>query len=94
MSDTKLLQAILDGQRAIKEELKGDIAQVGKDIAGVKEDIRGLDKKLEKTENKLTERIDKLGLQIARLEDDAPTIDEFEKLIRRVTKLENKFPEN
>ena len=35
MSNTKILQAILDGQRAIKEELKEDINKVGKDVLRV-----------------------------------------------------------
>jgi len=57
MSDTKILQSILDGQTLIR-----------KDIKEVKES--------------LTERIDKLGLQIANLEDDAPTIKEFDDSIQ------------
>jgi len=60
----------------------------------IRKDIKEVKEELKKTETRLTGRIDKLGLQIARLEDDAPTVDEFEKLVRRVTKLENKFSEN
>lgn len=70
MSDTKILQSILDGQSSIR-----------KDIKEVKEELK-------KTETKLTKRIDTLGLQIANLEDDAPTVDEFDKLEKRVSKLE------
>ena len=39
-------------------------------------------------------RIDKLGLQIVRLEDDAPTIEEFDNLEKRVSKLENQVVKN
>ena len=78
MSDTKILQAILDGQNGLKKGMQ----EVRNDIKEVKEEVK-------KTEGRLTTRIDKLGLQIARLEDDAPTIDEFEKLAKRVTNLEN-----
>ena len=44
---------------------------------------------IKETRSNLTERMDKLGLQIARLEDDAPTIEEFDDLEKRVSKLEN-----
>jgi len=50
------------------------------DITEVKEEVK-----------KNGTRIDKLGLQIARLEDDAPTIEEFDKLEKRVTKVERKL---
>lgn len=69
MSDTKMLQAILNGQSAIKEELKGDIKRLGKKV----------DKNTKAIERN-GERIDKLGLQLAELADDAPTVDEFENL--------------
>jgi len=39
MPDAKILQAILDGQRAIKEELKEDINKVGKDALRVEKKI-------------------------------------------------------
>lgn len=70
MSDTKLLQSIVDGQALIR----GDIKEV-------KEEVK-------KTKTTLTERIDRLGLQLASLEDDAPTIDEFDRLEKRVKELE------
>ena len=70
MSDTKLLQSILDGQVQIRKELK--------------ETRESLEKKVEAN----GKRIDKLGLQIAKLEDDAPTREEFEELKQKVaTKL-------
>lgn len=72
----KMLQMVLDGQGAIRN------------------DIKNLDKKLstkiDDVDEKLTKRIDKLGLQIANLEDDAPTIEEFDKLEKRVKKIEVK----
>ncbi len=73
MSDTKILQSILDGQVLIR-----------KDIQEVKEEAK-------KTEGRLTERIDKLGLQIANLEDDTPTIKEFDHLEKRVKRLEKQI---
>ena len=83
MSNTKILQAILDGQRAIKEELKEDINKVGKDVLRV-----------EKKGDKNGKRLDRLGLELAELSDDAPTIGEFDKLEKRVSKLENQASKN
>ena len=83
MSDTKMLQAILDGQNAIKEELKSD--------------IKRLEEKVDKNTviiEKNGKRIDKIGLQLAELADDAPTIDEFEKLEKRVSTLELQMTKN
>ena len=72
MSDTKMLQAILDGQSAIKEELKSDIKRLEEKV----------DKNTEAIERN-GERIDKLGIQLSELADDAPTVDEFEKLEKK-----------
>lgn len=67
MNDTqKMLQAIINGQSTLKQELLSKIDKVDKKVDG-------LDVKLDKVEKNLTERIDKLGKQLAYLEDDAPT---------------------
>jgi len=73
----KMLQMVLDGQSAIR----GDIKNLDKKLST----------KIDDVDEKLTKRIDKLGLQIANLEDDAPTIEEFDKLGRRVKKVELKI---
>lgn len=52
----------------------------------IREDIKELGVKVENN----GKRIDKLGLQIANLEDDAPTIEEFDALAKRVKKIEVK----
>ena len=78
MSDTKILQAILDGQRALKEELSGKIDKVDEKVDSVKEEV---------LENR--KRIDKIGYNFAALSDDAPTIEEFDDLGKRVSELEN-----
>jgi Na+/phosphate symporter len=85
MSDTKILQVILDGQRAVKEELKGDIAKVGKDVSRVEKKVDDVRKEVVKN----GKRIDKLGLDLADHSDDAPTIEEFDNLEKRVTNLEH-----
>ena len=61
----KMLQLVLDGQGAIRKDIK-------------------------KLDEKLTKRIDKIGLDVAQLQDDSPTIEEFDKLEKRVKKVEVK----
>lgn len=81
MTDNKMLQAILDGQSAIKEEFKVEIGKLG-------DRIEKLEDKLDKVDKNLTRRIDMIGLQLAQLEDDAPTTEELDKLEKRVSKFE------
>ena len=83
MADTKMLQAILDrvssvDRRVISLEQKVD------------EGFKAVDKRFDET----NKRVDKLGMQLARLEDDALTIEEFDGLEKRVSKLEKKSPSN
>ena len=55
----------------------------------IRKDIKEVKEEAKKTEERLTGRINKLGMQLAILEDDTPTIDEFDGLEKRVTKLEH-----
>lgn len=73
MSDTKILQAILDGQKLIRD------------------DIKSLEEKTDKGFKDVNSRLDKQGKSLAYLEDDAPTIAEFDKLEKRVNKVEKKL---
>ena len=77
MSDTKMLQAILDRIVVMNNEINSKLDK--------------LDKKVDGVEQRLTERIDRLGSQLAYLEDDAPTNKEFNKLERRVSKIEKQL---
>jgi peptidoglycan hydrolase CwlO-like protein len=91
MDDTKkMLHAIINGQSAMQSELLGEIQKVDKKVDQLEEKVGGLSKKVDQAEKRLTVRIDKLGLQLARLEDDAPTINEFEDLEKRVEGIEKK----
>ncbi len=81
MSDTKMLQAIIDGQKAIKEELRADIEKISEKVD---KGFKNVNKRIDET----NERLDKIGKSVAYLEDDAPTVREFDNLEKRVSKLE------
>lgn len=70
MDDTqKMFQIIINGQSTFKQEVLSRI-----DKLEVK-----LETRIDSVEKNLTTRIDKLGKQLAYLEDDAPTREEFDK---------------
>lgn len=89
MEDSKkMLHAIINGQSAMKQELLAEIRKVDQKVDKLDKKIDGVDARLTEVETNLTKRIDKLGLQIAELEDDTPTRDEFDELDKRVHILE------
>lgn len=91
MNDTtKMLQAIINGQSAIKQELSAKIDKIDQKVDKLDEKVTGLDKKIDRVEKNLTTRIDKIGKQLAYLEDDTPTREEFDKLEKRVDKISQK----
>lgn len=73
MSDTKMLQAIIDGQSAIKEELSDKIDRVNKKVDS-------LDNKVDEGFKRVNNKIDKIGSQLAYLANDTPTKQKFDKL--------------
>ncbi len=81
--NTKMLQAILDKVNSLDQKIDG----VDNKIDEVKEEVK-------KTRDELTERIDSLGLDLAELSDDAPTNEEIDELVKRVSKLEQKVFKN
>lgn len=83
-----MLQAIINGQSAMKEELLSEIRKVDKKVEQVKEN---LSKEIRDVEVRLSARIDKIGTQVAQLDDDAPTGEEFKELEKRVGDLEQKI---
>ena len=72
MSDTKMLQTILDK------------------VSSVDKRVSTLDKKVDEGFERVNERLDKIGLAAAHLEDDTPTIEEFDNLEKRVGRLEKR----
>jgi len=82
-----MLRVLINGQSAMKSELLGEIGKLRKET---QKGFEGVNDKIDKVNKNLTQRIDKIGLQVANLEDDAPTVEEFNKLEKRVSKLEQK----
>ena len=90
----KILQAILNGQNALKQELVSKIDRLGERLDGRIDGLDGrmyrLEGKIDQVEKNLTKRIDSLGKSLAYLEDDAPTREEFDNLEKKVNKIDQK----
>lgn len=85
---TKIIQAILNGQNALEERLTKKIDKiVDEKVESLKTELKT---EIKGAEKRLTKRIDSLGKSLAYLEDDAPTRDEHEKLVKRVDRIEQK----
>jgi len=95
MDDTKkMLRAIINGQSSMKSELLSEIHKVDKKVDNLEKKVNDGFKNVGLEFKKVNERIDKLGKSLAYLEDDAPTVEEFDKLEKRVTVVEHKFAAN
>lgn len=84
-----MLRAIINGQGAMKSELLGEIQKkvdkkLSSEIGSLRADLGSLRKETRDGFGKLTKRVDKIGLQVARLEDDTPTREEYDGLEKRV----------
>ncbi len=87
-NDTKkMLQIIINGQSAFRQDVLGKIEKLDKKVDKLGNDLSG---KIDQVEKNLTKRIDKLGRQLAYLEDDVPTREEFNNLEKKVDKLDQK----
>lgn len=80
----KMFQLLVNGQSNMKADLFTRIDKLDKKLS---DKINLLDKKIDGVEGRLSKRIDKIGLQIANLEDDTPTSEEFDILKSKVDKL-------
>jgi len=69
----------------MKQELMTKIDEVNSSLSGK---IVSLDKKIDIVDKKLTSRLYKLGKQLAYLEDDTPTREEFDGLDTRIKRVE------
>lgn len=82
-----MLRTIINGQSALKDEL---LKKIGKLENKVDEGFKEVKKEIRNNRK----RIDKLGLDLAALSDDAPTIEEFDELEKRVSKIEHQVVAN
>lgn len=95
MDDTKkMFQTIINGQSALKQELLAEIRKVDSKVGSLENKVDNLQTEMKQEFKQLTARVDKIGSQVARLEDDAPTVDEFDDLVKRVKKLESQILKN
>lgn len=81
----QMLRAIINGQSSFRQEVLGKIDKLDKKFTFR---MDGLENRLDSVEKNLTERIDRIGKQLAYVEDDTPTREEFDKLEKRVDKIE------
>lgn len=85
MDDTqKMLRAIINGLSAFKQDLISRFDKLDKKLTGR---VDSLEMKIDSMEKNLTKRMDNLGKQLAYLEDDTPTREEFDNLEKRVGKI-------
>lgn len=77
----EMLKAVINGQHALRSELFGEISKFKKEMNALRQEVKN-------GFGEVNERLDKQGKQLAYLDDDAPTRDEFDILESRVDKLE------
>ncbi len=80
----KMLRAVINGQSSLRADLLGEIKKLDKRMDG-------LETKVDDGFKKVHQRIDRIGKQLAYLDDDAPSGEEFQELKKRVDKLEKKI---
>lgn len=79
----KMVTAIANAQSAFRAEMLQMFKKVD-------ERFDALETKMDNRFREVHDRLDKIGLQVARLEDDAPTREEHDVLVKRVTKVEKR----
>jgi hypothetical protein len=101
MTIAKILQTLVDGQIKLQESIIASQNKLHQEIQDLRSEMNqrfeenkadhyGIRNDIHKLDGKLTSRIDKIGYQVADLEDDSPTRDEHDKLVKRVEKVEKK----
>ncbi len=84
----KLVIGVVNGQSAMKSEVLSEMHKLDNKLTGR---VDSLEKEMKNGFKEVNSRIDKIGMQVAELGDDTPTIEEFDKLKERVTKVEQKM---
>lgn len=81
----QMFRAIINGQSNFRQEVLTRIDKLDQKLTGRINDVeKNVTKRIDGVEN----RLDKIGRQLAYLEDDTPTREEFDNLEKRVGKLE------
>ena len=80
MDDTqKILRAIINSQSSFRQDVLTKIDKLDQKLTGRIDSVdEKLTKRIDNAEKNLTERLDRIGKQLAYLEDDAPTREEFD----------------
>lgn len=93
MDNNQLFKAVVASQSAMKSELLGEISKVSNKLDKVEKklsgDINSLKSETKKGFKEVNRRCDLLGRQLNALDDDAPTGEDFNNLVRRVDKFEH-----
>ena len=84
----KMLRAVINGQSVLKQELLAADKKTREEL--IKEIMKNR-KRINEVEKSLTVRLNMQGKQLAELDDDSPTGQEFRKLEKRVTKVERRL---
>lgn len=88
----EMLKAVINGQHALRSELFGEVSKMKKETRGainaLRQEMKDGFEKIDERFDGIDERLDKQGRQLAYLEEDAPTREEFADLESRVDKLE------
>ena len=80
----KMIRTVINGQSALKQELVKEIKKTNEKVGLLRNDIKDGFRKVNK-------RLDVIGKSVAFLEDDTPTLEEHDKLEKRVTRVEKKL---
>ncbi len=83
----KMLRIIINSQSAFRQEILKKFKQIDDRFENLE---KGLNGRIDELESNLTNRLDTIGKQLAYLEDDTPTREEFSKLEEKVEKLSQK----
>jgi hypothetical protein len=83
----KMLRTIINGQSIFRQEILSKIDKLDRKLTLRIENVEG---KLDKVGENLTKRLDKIGSQLAYLEDDTPTREEFDNLEKKIKEIDQK----
>ncbi len=85
MTNDQLFRALVNSQSNMKSELLSEIKKIDQKLD---KEVVGLRQEMQKGFSDLTWRANMIGKQLNALDEDAPTGEDFNKLVKRVDKLE------